>query len=122
MGTRILGVGVDLVDISRFERALSRAPRLAERLFTENEAQASTRTLAGRFAAKEALVKALGGPQGLRWTELQVSKNQSGRPVFLASGQSAITLAQAGVVRLQLSISHDGGMACAFVVAEARDE
>ena len=122
MATRILGVGVDLVDISRFERALKRAPRLAERLFTENEAQASTRTLAGRFAAKEALVKALGGPSGLRWTELQVSKNQSGRPVFLASGQSAVTLAQAGVVRLQLSISHDGGMACAFVVAEARDE
>jgi holo-[acyl-carrier protein] synthase len=122
MATRILGVGVDLVDISRFERALKRAPRLAERLFTENEAQASTRTLAGRFAAKEALVKALGGPSGLRWTELQVSKNHAGRPVFLASGQSAITLAQAGVVRLQLSISHDGGMACAFVVAEARDE
>ncbi len=122
MATRILGVGVDLVDISRFERALNRAPRLAERLFTENEAQASTRTLAGRFAAKEALVKALGGPAGLRWSELQVSKNSAGRPVFLASGQSAVTLAQAGVVRLQLSISHDGGMACAFVVAEARDE
>jgi holo-[acyl-carrier protein] synthase len=122
MTTRILGVGVDLVDISRFERALQRAPRLAERLFTENEAQASTRTLAGRFAAKEALVKALGSPQGLRWSELQVSKNQNGRPVFLASGQSAVTLARAGVVRLQLSISHDGGMACAFVVAEARDE
>ncbi len=122
MATRILGVGVDLVDISRFERALNRAPRLAERLFTENEAQASTRTLAGRFAAKEALVKALGGPTGLRWSELQVSKNAAGRPVFLASGQSAVTLAQAGVVRLQLSISHDGGMACAFVVAEARDE
>ena len=122
MATRILGVGVELVDISRFERALNRAPRLAERLFTENEAQASTRTLAGRFAAKEALVKALGGPTGLRWSELQVSKNAAGRPVFLASGQSAVTLAQAGVVRLQLSISHDGGMACAFVVAEARDE
>lgn len=122
MSTRILGVGVDLVDISRFERALNRAPRLAHRLFTENEAQASTRTLAGRFAAKEALVKALGGPTGLRWNELQVSKNQAGRPVFLASGQSAVTLAQAGVVRLQLSISHDGGMACAFVVAETRDE
>jgi len=122
MGTRILGVGVDLVDISRFERALNRAPRLAQRLFTENEAQASVRTLAGRFAAKEALVKALGGPEGLRWNELQVSKNLNGKPVFLASGQSAVTLAQAGVVRLQLSISHDGGMACAFVIAEARDE
>lgn len=122
MGTRILGVGVDLVDISRFERALNRAPRLAQRLFTENEAQASVRTLAGRFAAKEALVKALGGPEGLSWKELQVSKNLNGKPVFLASGQSAVTLAQAGVVRLQVSISHDGGMACAFVIAEARDE
>ncbi len=122
MATRILGVGIDLVDISRFERALKRAPRLAERLFAENEAQASSRTLAGRFAAKEALVKALGSPQGLRWSELQVSKNQNGRPVFLASGQSAVTLARAGVVRLQLSISHDGGIACAFVVAEAHDE
>ena len=122
MATRILGVGVDLVDINRFERALKRAPGLAKRLFTENEAQASARTLAGRFAAKEALVKALGSPAGLRWVELQVSKNQQGRPVFLASGQSAVTLAQAGVVRLQLSISHDGGMACAFVVAEGRDD
>ena len=122
MATRILGVGVDLVDISRFERALTRTPRLAQRLFTENEAQASTRTLAGRFAAKEALVKALGGGAGLRWNELQVSKNQAGRPVILASGQSAVTIAQAGVKRLQLSISHDGGIACAFVVAEGSDD
>ncbi|MEY4367400.1 MAG: Holo-[acyl-carrier-protein] synthase [Actinomycetota bacterium] len=122
MATRILGVGVDLVDINRFERALARAPRLAQRLFTENEAQASTRTLAGRFAAKEALVKALGGGSGLKWNELQVSKNQAGRPVILASGQSAVTIAQAGVKRLQLSISHDGGIACAFVVAEGNDD
>jgi holo-[acyl-carrier protein] synthase len=122
MATRILGVGVDLVDINRFERALTRTPRLAQRLFTENEAQASARTLAGRFAAKEALVKALGGGAGLKWIELQVSKNQAGRPVILASGQSAVTIAQAGVKRLQLSISHDGGIACAFVVAEGADD
>jgi holo-[acyl-carrier protein] synthase len=122
MATRILGVGVDLVDINRFERALTRTPRLAQRLFTENEAQASARTLAGRFAAKEALVKALGGGTGLKWIELQVSKNQAGRPVILASGQSAVTIAQAGVKRLQLSISHDGGIACAFVVAEGADD
>jgi holo-[acyl-carrier protein] synthase len=122
MANRILGVGVDLVDISRFERALTRAPRLAQRLFTDNEAQAPTRTLAGRFAAKEALVKALGGGAGLKWNELQVSKNQAGRPVILASGQSAVTIAKAGVTRLQLSISHDGGIACAFVVAEGNDD
>ena len=130
----IIGIGTDILQIGRLQAAYDRTNgRLAEKILGPDEMlifqqrlarnyQRGIAFLATRFAAKEALVKALGGPSGLRWTELQVSKNHAGRPVFLASGQSAITLAQAGVVRLQLSISHDGGMACAFVVAEARDE
>ena len=62
----ILGIGVDVVDIARFEAALERTPALRERLFTEVERPLATRSLAARFAAKEAVAKALGAPQGLR--------------------------------------------------------
>jgi phosphopantetheine--protein transferase-like protein len=57
----IVGIGVDLVDLARFERSVSRTPRLKERLFTAAEREKPLRSLAGRFAAKEALIKALHG-------------------------------------------------------------
>ena len=62
----IVGIGVDVVDLARFERALSRTPGLRERLFAEAERELPLRSLAGRFAAKEALMKALGETDGIR--------------------------------------------------------
>jgi holo-[acyl-carrier protein] synthase len=114
----IVGIGVDLVDISRFEDKLTKTPKLLERLFSPAEAEAPLKTLAGRFAAKEALIKALGSSDGISWQEVEISKNNDGKPMIQTVGQTSETLKAAGVTNLHLSISHDAGMAVAMVVAE----
>ncbi|MEN9753068.1 MAG: hypothetical protein RL670_759 [Actinomycetota bacterium] len=114
----IAGIGVDMVDLARFERAIERTPRLVERLFASSERTASVRTLAGRFAAKEAFIKALGDPRGLRWSEVTVVNDQLGKPSLQTTGAAAAAMAGKGIHQLHLSITHDGGLACAFVVAE----
>ena len=76
----IVGIGVDLVDIARFERTLERTPRLLERLFSAKERALKPRSLAARYAAKEALIKALGGSDGVHWTEIEITPEASGRP------------------------------------------
>jgi holo-[acyl-carrier protein] synthase len=114
----IAGIGVDLVDLARFEKQLENTPALRDRLFHEAERDNSVRQLAGSFAAKEALVKALGSPVGLSWTELRVWRNELGQPILIAQGDSAARLESLGVDKLHLSISHDGGMLIAYVIAE----
>lgn len=116
----IVGVGTDLVDMARFERAIVSTPRLVARLFTESERNASARTLAGRFAAKEAFIKAMGGPRGLRWQEVEITKDASGKPALAVTGITATTAAEAGITNFHVSISHDAGLAMAFVVAEGQ--
>ena len=115
----IVGVGVDLVDLARFEQKLADTPALLERLFHIDERSYSPRRLAGSFAAKEALVKALGGPDGLSWTEISVERDSLGRPWLRTQGSSAQRLDHAGADRIHLSISHDGGMLTAYVIAES---
>lgn len=114
----IIGIGVDAVQISRFERKLSDTPKLIERLFTEDERDASTQTLAGRFAAKEAVIKALSGASGIEWHGIQITREESGKPVVRLSGKTAEIAAALGAVSFHVSITHDGDMAIAFVVAE----
>lgn len=114
----IVGVGIDAVELARFERAITRTPRLIERLFVASEQTGSVRSLAGRFAAKEAFIKAVGSPSGMKWHEVVVGKEPSGRPVITVSGGTAITTAAAGIDKFHLSITHDGAMAMAYVVAE----
>lgn len=114
----IVGIGVDLVDIPRFERSLERTPRLMERLFAVAERGLRPHSLAARYAAKEALIKALGGSDGVHWTDIEVASEPSGRPVFSLSGQTADTVAGRGIGALHLSLSHDAGLAIAYVVAE----
>ena len=115
----IVGIGVDLVDIPRFERSLERTPRLAERLFSPAERQLPARSLAARYAAKEALIKALGGSEGVHWVEIEVASEPSGRPVLALSGTTAETVRERGITALHLSLSHDAGVATAYVIAEA---
>lgn len=115
----IVGIGVDLVDIPRFERSLTRTPRLIERLFAPPERVLKPHSLAARYAAKEALIKALGGSEGVHWTEIEVASEPSGRPVFALSGETATTVDARGITALHLSLSHDAGLATAYVVAEA---
>ncbi len=117
----IVGIGVDLVDIPRFERTLERTPRLLDRLFSASERERPLRSLAARYAAKEALIKALGGSDGLHWTEIEVASEASGRPVFVLCGSTADIVAERGITMLHLSLSHDGGLATAYVVAESAE-
>jgi holo-[acyl-carrier protein] synthase len=114
----IVGVGIDVVDIARFERSLVRTPGLAVRLFTEGERARPPRSLAARFAAKEALAKALGAPRGLLWADAEIITTPSGRPHLQVSGTVADAAARLGVASWHLSLSHDGGVASAVVIAE----
>lgn len=114
----IVGAGIDVVDIARFERALSRTQGLAERLFTDSERSLPTKSLAVRFAAKEALAKALGGPRGLLWTDAEVVTDPFGRPGLKVYGTVAAAAALGGVRRWHVSLSHDAGIATAVVIAE----
>jgi holo-[acyl-carrier protein] synthase len=120
----IVGIGVDVVDLARFERALDRTPALKSRLFAEVELGTpqrvlSLRSLAGRFAAKEALIKALGDSTGIQWHDMQVVSDGHGNPHFELRGAAALVAATAGARRLHLSMSHDAGVAIAYVVAES---
>jgi holo-[acyl-carrier protein] synthase len=114
----IVGIGVDMADVSRLETALNRSPGLAARLFAESERGRPVRSLAGYFAAKEAVAKALGGPPGLRWTDAIVGHDSQGRPVLATRGTVADAEASLGIRTWHLSISHDAGLCIAMVVAE----
>ncbi len=114
----IVGIGVDLVDVARFETAIANTPKLKDRLFTEGEKSLNSYSLAARFAAKEALMKAVGKAQGLSFQEVQIVKDEFGKPSFALSGQSEQTVSNKGIANLHLSLSHDGQMAIAYVIAE----
>jgi holo-[acyl-carrier protein] synthase len=114
----IVGVGIDVVDIGRFQASLERTPALAGRVFTERERPLPIASLAARFAAKEAVGKALGNPGDLRWQDAEVCSAENGRPYLVVTGTVAARAAQLGVVRWHLSLSHDAGIASAMVVAE----
>ncbi len=115
----ITGIGVDLVDISRFGRSLERTPRLLERLYSAGERALPVRSLAARYAAKEALTKALGGSDGMHWSEIEVTGDASGRPLFTLGGSTATVVVDRGITALHLSITHHGGFAVAYVIAES---
>lgn len=115
----IVGIGVDLVDVPRFEQQLARTPRLLARLFAPAERLLKPRSLAARYAAKEALIKALGGSDGVYWTDIEVTPEPSGRPTFTLTGETAVTVSARGITALHLSMSHDAALATAFVIAEA---
>jgi holo-[acyl-carrier protein] synthase len=114
----IVGVGIDVVDISRFGESLERTPELRDRLFTPGEAVRPLASLAARFAAKEAVAKALGAPGDLHWHDAEVVSESSGRPVLTIRGTVEARAAALGVSAIHLSLSHDAGIASAVVVLE----
>jgi holo-[acyl-carrier protein] synthase len=111
----IEGVGIDVVDIARFTESLSRTPGLKDRLFTDAERSKPIASLAARFAAKEALAKALSAGKGLPWHDAEVINLESGKPAFLFRGEIVDLVDGASV---HLSLSHDAGIASAFVIVE----
>ncbi|HKX70207.1 MAG TPA: holo-ACP synthase, partial [Acidimicrobiales bacterium] len=97
-----------------------RTPRLLERVFTIRERDRPIASQAARFAAKEALAKALGAPQGLRWPDAEVVTSDDGRPWFEVRGSVAERCTALGVDAVLLSLSHDAGIASAVVVLESK--
>lgn len=120
----IVGVGIDVVPVARFAETLARTPDLADRLFTAAEqltgtgSQRTPESLAARFAAKEALAKSLGAGGGMHWTDAEVLVDEVGRPTLSIKGTVQERADSLGVTRLHLSMSHDGGIASATVIAE----
>jgi holo-[acyl-carrier protein] synthase len=114
----IVGVGIDVVDVERFMKTLERTPGLRDRVFTETEARKPPASLAARFAAKEALAKALGAPAGMQWHDAEIRTDDTGRPWLEITGTVAEKAAQLGVQSMHLSLSHDAGIASAVVVLE----
>ncbi|MGW1377707.1 holo-ACP synthase [Streptomyces sp. NPDC002446] len=120
----IIGVGIDVAEIDRFGAALDRTPELAHRLFIESELmlpsgeRRGVASLAARFAAKEAVAKALGAPAGLHWTDAEVYVEDSGRPRLRVRGTVEACAQALGVRSWHVSLSHDAGVASAVVIAE----
>lgn len=115
----IIGVGIDVCDVDRFAETIARRPGLIARLFTEAEAERPIASLAARFAAKEALAKALGAPAGLAWRDAEVVTDADGRPSLLLRGSVARRATELGVADVHVSLSHDAGIASAVVICEA---
>jgi holo-[acyl-carrier protein] synthase len=122
----IAGIGCDIVEVERIELALHRhADRFLQRVFTSGEIaecwpseQQRSRRLAARFAAKEAALKALGiGLRGVSWLELEVVKDELGKPLLRLTGRAAEIAAAQGVAEMHLSLSHCKDYAMAQVVA-----
>ena len=118
----IVGIGVDVVDLARFSGVVERTPGIIDRLFTKAEQtsaeghQLPLISLAGRFAVKEAVAKALGAPVGMEWHDCEVSNG--GAPTLTISGSVLEVAEAAGVTNWHVSISHDGPVAIAYVIAE----
>ena len=114
----IVGVGIDVCDVERFGQTIARRPGLVRRLFTPAEAERPLASLAARFAAKEALAKALGAPQGMSWQDAEIVTDERGRPRFEVRGTVAAQAEAAGITSIHVSLSHDAGIASAVVVCE----
>ncbi|MEV5278664.1 holo-ACP synthase [Streptomyces sp. NPDC051994] len=120
----IIGVGIDVAEIDRFGESVERTPAMLQRLFVEGELilpsgeRRGIASLAVRFAAKEALAKALGAPAGLQWTDAEVYVEESGQPRVRVRGTVAARAAELGVRHWHVSLSHDAGVASAVVIAE----
>jgi holo-[acyl-carrier protein] synthase len=115
----IVGVGIDVVDVERFMKTLERTPMLRDRVFTAAEAKKPPASLAARFAAKEALAKALGAPVGMQWLDAEVRTDDVGRPSLHMTGTVLDQARRLEVRQTHLSLSHDAGIASAVVILES---
>lgn len=124
----ILGLGLDLAQISRFEAAHARqGDRLLDRLFTSAERaycdrkQARMASYCGRFAVKEAVMKMLGTgwTSGVRWLDIEVVRAPSGAPRCALHGVAGELAKQRGIATIHVTITHDAGVAAAVAIAES---
>lgn len=120
----IVGVGIDLVDVDRFRTSLQRTPSMRERMFTPGErayaesANDPAERYAARFAAKEAVMKALGvGLGAFGFHDVEVQREDGGRPSLVVIGAAELLAVERGVIAWQLSLTHTTLSAGAVVVA-----
>jgi holo-[acyl-carrier protein] synthase len=119
----ILGLGVDICEIERMERALERHASIRERVFTPEEiAYCESRarpaeSYAGRFAAREAVIKALGGYRGRRWQDISVTRSPSGAPTIRLQGNAKQRADALGIDRVLVTFTHERTSAVAFALA-----
>lgn len=118
----IIGVGVDTVNIERFERIVTDTPAFVRRVFTPDERSRNLRSQAVRFAAKEAIAKVLGAPAGLNWQDCEVASTDTGQPYLIITGTIAARARELGINRLHLSLTHDEPLAVAIATAEHLNE
>ena len=126
----IVGTGIDIVDVARIARAAERhGNRFLNRVFTPKEAEycrsrgVPAQHLAGRFAVKEAVLKALktGWSEGILWREVEVERGPSGEPSVQLYGAAARRAEEMGITRMHISLSHTGNHAIAHAVAETAE-
>ncbi|MFM7718132.1 MAG: holo-ACP synthase [Actinomycetota bacterium] len=119
----IVGLGVDICEIARMERALDRHPTMRGRVFTDEERAYCDRkarpaeSYAGRFAAREAVVKALGGYPRRGWKDISVVRAPSGAPGIRLAGNAARRAEAIGVREVLITFTHEKTSAVAFAVA-----
>ena len=119
----IVGLGVDICEIARMERAISRHPTLRDRVFTPEEIAycdskaRPAESYAGRFAAREATIKALGGYRGRRWQDISVTRHPSGAPAIRLDGNAKRRADALGVTDVLITFTHEKTSAVAFAIA-----
>ena len=118
-----LTCGVDLLLLERFESVLSRHPdRFPKRILTDRERDYCGNRLAEmavRFAGKEAVMKCLGtGVRGVKWKEIEILANARGKPVVILHGGARQRAREIGLERIEISLTHEKNMVCAFAVGQ----
>jgi len=123
----IVSTGIDIVEVYRIAETMTRTPRFTERVFTESEraycdakGAAAAQSYAGRFAAKEAFLKALqtGWRGKITWHDIEIVSDDQGVPTLNISGEAAKLVKGKGVERMHISISHTTEHAVAHVIFE----
>src|SRR4051812_16644573 len=121
----IAGLGVDICEIARMERALERHPTMRERVFTPEEIAycdskaRPAESYAGRFAAREATIKALGGYRGKRWQDISVARAPTGAPAIRLEGNAKRRADMLGIDQVLVTFTHEKSNAVAFAIAVA---
>jgi holo-[acyl-carrier protein] synthase len=119
----IVGLGVDMCEIARMERAISRHPTFRDRVFTPEEIAycdskaRPAESYAGRSAAREATIKALGGYRGRRWQDISITRHPSGAPAIRLDGNAKRRADALGITDVLISFTHEKTSAVAFAIA-----
>ena len=117
-GVEIVGLGVDICEIARMERALARHPTMRGRVFTPEEiAYCDGKARPAEFAAREAVIKALGGYRGKRWQDISVARHPSGAPSIALAGNAKQRADALGITNVLITFTHEKTNAVAFAVA-----